>query len=201
MRRYQRQTSVDCDQISPNWMLLFNWSESEWFCPFHSPHSSIGHLQPHHWWDICCRRRLMYQYFQYVALEESSVIPYLLLGTFRWKGLKLNNKCYRTVDRCISTALASRLSVSMLSFGGRRDVKTSHRKGQDSTMDGKVREPWIIPPCQIQSCCLTGTLQVYYGYKCTWGRCVKQIICVRKQRVKPTRRDSCNPAAILVTWP
>lgn len=47
-----------------------------------------------------------------------------------------------TADMCISTALASRLSVSMLSFGGRRDIETFHTKGWDSTNGWKSR--WTL---------------------------------------------------------
>lgn len=164
--------------------------------PFYSPHSSIGHLLPPHCWDICCSRRLMYQCFQYVALASNRRLcyPNLLLGTFCWKGLKLTTKCYRKVDRCISTVLASSMSVSVLSFRGTRDIEMSHTKGQDLAKDGKGHKSLIIPPRQMQWCCLT---QVYYGYKCTVasykrrGSHVRQLRCARKQRHKTRRLQSC----------
>lgn len=55
-KRYERHVSVELIWIRTG------------ISPFHSLHSSKHHLEPHHYWDICCGRRLTYQYFQCVAL-------------------------------------------------------------------------------------------------------------------------------------
>lgn len=108
-------------------------------------------------WGGIFRFSKMCRCFSTWHLTGGSVIPNLVLETFLWTGLKLTIKCYPKVDGCISTALASRMSVSMLSFRGRRDVESAHTKGQDR----KGQKLWIMAPRQIQSRCLKGTLQVY----------------------------------------
>lgn len=92
--------------IKSAWTGSFFLNESEWFSPFHSLHHSIGHFQPHHCWDICCSRRLMYQYFQCVALAESFCYPWLTSWNSSLKRIEAKQQM---LSKWLTGVLAQRL--------------------------------------------------------------------------------------------
>lgn len=140
MRQYRCQASVDGDQISLNWMFLLKWIRMVLSIPlsasFHWPFATtslLGHL---------LQQTADVPVFPVCGLGRMLCYPRLTSWNIALKRIQAKQQMLSKPLTCISTALATRLSVSMLSFGGRRDIETFHTKGRDSTNGWKSR--WTL---------------------------------------------------------
>lgn len=181
MRQYRRQAPVDGGQISLNWMFLFKWIRMVLSIPlsasFRWPFATtslLGHL---------LQQTADVPVFPVCGVGRKLCYPRLTSWNISLKRIEAKQQM---LAKRLTGVLPQRLHPDWVCprchLEAGETLKHFIQKVETQQMDGKVGEPWIIPPRQIQSCCLTGTLQVHYGYKCTVvyyksrGRRVRQII-------------------------